>query len=649
MFKPVNSRVSFPQLEESLLAWWKEQDVFRRSIAARQGGPRFVLFDGPPTVNGSPALHHVLTSVFKDVIPRYKVMKGFYAPRIGGWDTHGLPVELEVEKQLGISSKPQIEAYGVDRFNELCRQSVYKYVHEFEEVIRRVGYWVDLDNAYITLKNEYIESCWWAIKQMWDRELVYKGYRVTPHCPRCGTSLSSHEVAQGYKEDTEDPSVYIKFKVAGKSPAGLPGGKPVYLLAWTTTPWTLPGNTALAVSPDAEYAVMEGSEDYLIMAARLVGAVGLEGYHEAKKVPGQELVGTAYTPLFNPHDFAVERLRFQEGGSLKAQPAVKKLTYRVISGDFVTMDEGTGIVHIAPAYGEVDHEAGKTWGLDFVQQVDLQGKIIGRYPFAGKFVKDADPMIMEDLKNRGLLFRRGTIRHTYPFCWRCETPLLYYAKETWWDEIYHLSPGMCSSLAWHDTGVEIYKNFDFKNWSLPVYLYALNGEKSEVDDNEGKSLLIHVAPELFGSKLKLLGSLGWGTWDTKDDNDVTRYALGFDWKYQKFNLKGEYLHGEWDNRPYFGGGVKDASREAYYVRALYRFTPKWRGLIDYSHARNYVTASGNFTGEYDSYDTTTLGVDYFVTESSAIIGQLMLGNGKRSDGSEKLDYTRFTLGWRTTF
>jgi isoleucyl-tRNA synthetase len=432
MFKPVGSRISFPQMEEAILALWKQGDIFKRAVAARQGGLGFILYDGPPTVNGSPALHHVFMSVFKDVIPRYKVMKGFYAPRIAGWDTHGLPVELEIEKQLGFSSKKEIEEYGIDRFNELCRQNVYKYLGEFEEILNRVGYWVDFDNAYITLSPDYIESCWWAIKQMWDKGLVYQGYRVTPHCPRCGTSLSSHEVAQGYKEDTEDPSVYIKFKVTDKSLAKLPSDKPVYLLAWTTTPWTLPGNTALAVAPDTDYAVLEWESEYLVLAAQLYESLKIEGYQKTSTIKGSDLVGVKYEPLFNPHDFSVDRKRFHKDGSLSTQKAVKTLNYHVISGDFVTMDEGTGIVHIAPAFGEVDFEAGKMWGLDFVQPVDLQGKMTGTYSFAGKFVKDADPLILEDLKSRGLLYRWGTIRHTYPFCWRCETPLLYYAKTTWY-------------------------------------------------------------------------------------------------------------------------------------------------------------------------------------------------------------------------
>ncbi len=432
MFKPVSSRVNFPQIEEAILAYWKKEKIFHRSVAARKGGPRFTLYDGPPTVNGSPALHHVFMSIFKDAIPRYKVMKGYYAPRIGGWDTHGLPVELEVEKQLGISSKPQIEKLGIDRFNQMCRETVFKYLHEFEEIIERVGYWVDLENAYITLKNEYIESCWWAIKQMWDKGLIYQGYRVTPHCPRCGTSLSSHEVSQGYKDDAVDPSVYIKFKIIASSKSALPSDMPVYLLAWTTTPWTLPGNTALAVATDAEYAVLQSDKEYIILAGRLVETLHLGVYKEVKKLRGKDLIGVKYQPLFNPHDFDVKRLKFQADGSLVAQKAAKNLAYPIIGGDFVTMEEGTGIVHIAPAFGEVDFEAGKEWRLDFVQQVDLQGKITGNYPFSGKFVKDADSFIIEDLKSRGLLLKSGTITHTYPFCWRCDTPLLYYAKQTWY-------------------------------------------------------------------------------------------------------------------------------------------------------------------------------------------------------------------------
>jgi isoleucyl-tRNA synthetase len=428
MFEPVVSRVNFPQAEEKILGLWKDKKIFGRSVEQRRGKARFVFYEGPPFANGNPGIHHVLARIFKDVIIRYKVMKGYYVPRIAGWDTHGLPVELEIEKELGFSGKEQIEQYGVERFNQRCRESVFRYLKEWNKLTERIAYWVDLEKAYMTMSNDYIETVWWAIKQLWDKGLIYQGYRVTPHCPRCGTSLSSHEVALGYKDDTSDPSVYIKFRVDKAS--NLPSEKPVYLLAWTTTPWTLPGNTALAVAADAEYAVLESQDDYLVMASTLVAAVGLEGYQIVKRLKGKELVGVEYEPLFNPHDFGVQRRLMTEGQPL--QKADKDLTYRVIATDFVSLDEGTGIVHMAPAYGEVDYEAGMTEKLNFVNTVDLRGDVIGDYPFAGKFVKDADEDIIADLKSRGLLFRSETIRHTYPFCWRCDTPLLYYAKQTWY-------------------------------------------------------------------------------------------------------------------------------------------------------------------------------------------------------------------------
>ena len=432
MFRPVSNRVNFPQLEESILQLWEKNSVFERSVQNRKGAPRFALYEGPPTANGSPGIHHVLSRVFKDIIPRYKAMKGYYTPRIAGWDTHGLPVELEVEKELGFSGKAQIEEYGVDRFNARCRESVFSYLKEWEALTERIAFWIDLEHPYITMDNKYIETVWWALKQMWDRGLIYQGYKVTPHCPRCGTSLSSHEVALGYKDDTDDPSVYIKFKLVNRQLGGLSLDKPAYLLAWTTTPWTLPGNTALAVAPDADYAVVEVDDEYLILADALREQIGLGDNRVVERVKGSYLVKAEYEPLFNPHEFGVERRRFQWQSEPVLQEPDGKLTYRVIATDFVSMEDGTGIVHMAPAYGEVDYNTGKDKGLDFVHTVDLQGKVIGTYPFAGKFVKDADPLILDDLKSRGLLFRSERIRHTYPFCWRCETPLLYYAKQTWY-------------------------------------------------------------------------------------------------------------------------------------------------------------------------------------------------------------------------
>ena len=475
MFQPVSSRVNFPKLEQRIMVLWQEKQVFERSVEQRLGGPSFVLYDGPPTANASPGIHHVLARVFKDVFPRYKTMKGFYAPRRAGWDTHGLPVELEVERELGLKSKREIEEYGIAAFNSRCRKNVLRYVKEWEMLTDRIGFWIDMKHPYITFDNGYIETCWWIIKSLWDKGLIYQSYRVTPHCPRCGTSLSSHEVALGYDE-ADDPSIYIKFKIkpgSVETTALKPFfnrflSKPAYLLAWTTTPWTLPGNTALAVAPDADYSVMDGKDDYLIMASALVSKVGLEGYREVSRVKGSEIAGKdkglRYEPLFNPHKFSVERKGFRKN-LLVVQEADENLDYPVIAADFVSMEDGTGIVHTAPSFGEVDFEAGGDNGLDFVRDyVDLQGIIQGTYPFAGKFVKDADPLILEDLKARGLLYRSERIRHTYPFCWRCNTPLLYYAKPSWYIKTTAMKERLLSGNAEINWYPEYIKYGRFGDW-----------------------------------------------------------------------------------------------------------------------------------------------------------------------------------------
>ncbi|MFC2026816.1 isoleucine--tRNA ligase [Chloroflexota bacterium] len=455
MFKPVASRVDFPQLEKGILELWREKNIFQRSLEARRGGKRFNLYEGPPTANGSPGIHHVLSRVFKDIIPRYKTMKGYYAPRIAGWDTHGLPVELEVEKKLGFSNKADIETYGIAKFNERCRQSVFSYLQEWNNLTERIGFWLDLEHPYVTMDNTYIESVWWAIKQMWGKGLVYQGYKTAAHCPRCGTSLSSHEVALGYKDDTIDPSVYIKFKVMPikaqetteqKRIYELSKNKPTYFLAWTTTPWTLVGNTALAVAADAKYAVVDKNDEYIILADEMRENVGLGDCKVVEILTGSDLVGIEYQPLYNPHQFGVERLRFKTSGSseLEVQPAEQDLTYHVIATDFVSLEEGTGIVHMAPAYGEVDFEAGKDQQLDFVQNVDLRGIVTGNFSFSGKFVKDADSLVIEDLKSKGLLYKSETVCHTYPFCWRCDTPLLYYVKQSWYIRTTAVKDGLIS-------------------------------------------------------------------------------------------------------------------------------------------------------------------------------------------------------------
>jgi isoleucyl-tRNA synthetase len=395
MFQPVKSKADFAKQEENILEFWRKEDIFNKSIEERSECPRFVLYEGPPTANGNPGIHHVLSRVFKDVIPRYKTMKGYYAPRIAGWDTHGLPVELGVEKELGFTSKSDIEKYGIAKFNAKCRDSVFRYLKDWNAMTERIAYWCDMEHPYITMENNYIESGWWIIKQLWDKGLVYKGYKTAAHCPRCGTSLSSHEVALGYKEDTVDPSVYIKFRVSPDDVANISerlAGKPVFLMAWTTTPWTLPGNTGLAVSASSEYAVVEVEDEYIIMATALLSSVGLADNPLLLKLKGSDLAGISYLPLYNPHHYGMDRMRFTNPGSseLELQPADENLTYRVWETDFVSMEDGSGIVHIAPAFGEVDFETGMQNCMDFVQPVDLQGKVIGNYSFSGKFVKKAD-------------------------------------------------------------------------------------------------------------------------------------------------------------------------------------------------------------------------------------------------------------------
>ena len=426
-FDVVSSRVSFPELDAEILDYWKERDVFRRSMDDRPDAPLFMMYEGPPTANGSPGIHHVLARVFKDVISRYRTMKGCRVIRKGGWDTHGLPVEMAVEQELGLSSKRDIEEYGIAEFNQRCRESVFRYVKDWEVMTDRIGYWVDMDDPYVTLETDYIETGWWILKQLWDRGLLYEDRRGTPHCPRCVSSLSSHEVALGYRENTPDPSVFIKFEAPDLSEEA-----PTFFLAWTTTPWTLPGNTALAVDADAEYSMIETDGCRLILATALLNVIQDE-YSVVKTLPGSELVNLPYRPLYDATEYGSPIRQFIRGpdGQTTLEEA-DAYAPRVVAADFVSMDDGTGIVHIAPAFGDEDLALGREKGLAFVQQVDLQGVITGDYPFAGKFVKDADPEIAADLDARGLLYHQGVYRHTYPFCWRCDTPLLYYAKTSWY-------------------------------------------------------------------------------------------------------------------------------------------------------------------------------------------------------------------------
>ncbi len=415
-FQEVKTSVNYPQLEEQVLQLWRQRDVFQRSMSERFGGPEYVFFEGPPTANGRPGIHHVLARAFKDIFPRYKTMQGFYVQRRGGWDTHGLPVEIEVEKRLGLSGKKQIEEFGIARFNELCRESTMEYISEWEQLTERMAYWVDLKTAYVTFHNEYIESLWWIMKQLWDKGLLFQGYKIVPYCPRCGTPLSSHELSLGYKEGTIDPSVFVKFRVvAGNGRAPVQAGENEYLLAWTTTPWTLPGNVALAVGANVDYVrVRDASGDVLTLAADLAERVLRPGYTVLDHMKGSDLTGIHYEPLY----------RFY--------PVEGDYCY-VVTGDFVSTEDGSGIVHIAPAFGADDMEVGKQYGLPVILTIGGDGAFRPEVtPWAGVFVKDADPAIEEELASRGLLYKSGQYEHTYPFCWRCDSPLLYYAKETWY-------------------------------------------------------------------------------------------------------------------------------------------------------------------------------------------------------------------------
>lgn len=422
MYKPVDTNLNFVEREKEVLAFWKENEIFEKSVEKNKGGECFNFYDGPPTANGKPHIGHILTRVMKDIIPRYKTMKGYYVRRKAGWDTHGLPVELEVEKQLGIDGKQEIEKYGIEPFIKKCKESVWKYKHEWEVMSDRIGYWADMKNPYITYDDNYIESVWWSLKQIADKGLLYKGYKIVPYCPRCGTALSSHEVAQGYK-DVEEKSVFIKFAVKGR-----PG---VFFLAWTTTPWTLPSNVALCVNPKEDYVEIKVGDETYIMADALVGSLFEEGQYEKLSVKkGKDYEYTEYEPLFD----------YNTGAKEKA--------YYVTCDGYVTLTDGTGVVHIAPAFGEDDSNVGKRYGLPFVQMVDSRGRFVKEaYDLVDVFAKDADKMIVEKLREQGKLFKELMFTHSYPFCWRCDTPLLYYARSSWFIKVTAVKEQLLASNA----------------------------------------------------------------------------------------------------------------------------------------------------------------------------------------------------------
>lgn len=415
MYKQVPTSLNFVDREKAVEKFWEDNNIFKKSMEHRKEGETYTFYDGPPTANGKPHIGHVETRTIKDMIPRYRTMKGYMVPRKAGWDTHGLPVELEVEKLLGLDGKEQIEEYGLAPFIDKCKESVWKYKGMWEDFSRTVGFWADMDNPYVTYDDNFIESEWWALKTIWDKGLLYKGFKIVPYCPRCGTPLSSHEVAQGYKA-VKERSAIVRFKVKGED---------AYFLAWTTTPWTLPSNVALCVNPEETYLKVKAADGYTYyiakaLADKVLGRLAEEGkdaYEVLETYVGKDLEYKEYEPLYKCAGDAAEKQ--------------KKKAHFVTCDGYVTMTDGTGIVHIAPAFGEDDSRIGRNYELPFVQFVDGKGDLTAETPYAGKFVKDADPLVLKDLDAEGKLFDAPKFEHDYPFCWRCDTPLIYYARESW--------------------------------------------------------------------------------------------------------------------------------------------------------------------------------------------------------------------------
>lgn len=484
MFEAVSPRVDIQKLEQEVLDFWRFKRVFERTMSEREGAPSYVFYEGPPTANGKPGTHHVLARAFKDVFPRYKTMQGYYCLRRGGWDTHGLPVEIEVEKELGITNKHEIEDYGVAEFNEKCRSSVFRYITDWEKLTERIAFWVSLDDAYVTFTNDYIESVWWILRQLWDKNLLYKGYKVVPYCTRCGTPLSSHEVAQGYKT-LKDPSVFVRFPLRDK-----PG---VYFLAWTTTPWTLPGNVALAVGEKLDYVQVEGpapdgeGTENLILAADLVEKVlkEPEQYKVVKKYKGKDLLGMHYNPLYT------------------FLPVEGDYAY-IVAGDFVSTTDGTGIVHIAPAFGQDDMEVGRANDLPVLMTVGSSGKFVDAVTkFRGMWFKEADPEITRDLRERGLLYKAQQYEHSYPHCWRDDTPLMYFARETWYIKTTEYRDKLIANNQKVNWTPEHVRDGRFGNWLDDLKDWALGRERYWgtplpiwVDDETGDMLCVSGVEEL---------------------------------------------------------------------------------------------------------------------------------------------------------
>ncbi len=490
MYKKVDTSLNFVEREKEVIKFWKDNDVFEKSISKNEGGEEFSFYDGPPTANGKPHIGHILTRVMKDIIPRYQTMKGKHVLRKAGWDTHGLPVELEVEKSLGIDGKQQIESYGIEPFIKQCKQSVWKYKGEWEKMSDRVGYWADMDNPYVTYDDNYIESEWWALKQMHKKGLLYKGHKIVPYCPRCGTALSSHEVAQGYKSVKEN-SVVARFRVSGEENR--------YILAWTTTPWTLPSNVALCMNPDESYIELESEGVRYIMAEALAHNF-FEDYKVLERKSGKEWEGLAYEPLFEYTTQEIKRI---------SPAAAPMKAHYVVCDSYVTMSDGTGVVHIAPAFGEDDYKVGKRYSLPVVQLVNERGCFDSRFPeLDGIFAKKADKMIIEMLEDSGLLFKVVPFEHDYPHCWRCDTPLLYYARSSWFIKVTQVKEDIIASNRSVNWMPETIKEGRMGNFLENVIDWGLSRDRYW-----GTPLPVWVCPdcgeiEVIGSKAELKEKCG---------------------------------------------------------------------------------------------------------------------------------------------
>ncbi len=454
--------INFSKLEEEVLDYWEQKDIFKKTLAKESPKGNFVFFEGPPTANAAPGIHHLLARYFKDLIPRYKTMQGYQVERKAGWDTHGLPVELQVEKKLGLAGKPDIEKYGIKEFNAECKKMVWQFKDDWEKLTRRIAFWLDMEHPYVTYENDYIESLWWIFKQAWDKGLVYKGYKVVPQCPRCGTALSSHEVAQGY-DNIEENSVYLKFKVTKGNDKVQPGD---YILSWTTTPWTLPGNVALAVGKNFDYIKIKKNNENLILAKALVAAIIEEDYEVVGEMKGKDLIGVEYEPLF--------------AEALPKEVKNYQNAFKVYSADFVSVEDGTGVVHTAVMYGEDDYNLGEQVGLPKYHTVDEGGLFVATVKkWAGQFVKDkkVEQEIIEDLKSRGLLYGEKLYKHDYPFCWRCDSPLLYYAKDSWFIKMSSLKNELIKNNQQINWVPDYIKEGRFGEWLAGIKDWAISRER----------------------------------------------------------------------------------------------------------------------------------------------------------------------------